>query len=114
MIPKSVSGTWLIVALAAVLLIPAWGWAGDFQFTLPDPWDGGAIDMRCQWTPGLADTPSQMKCEPIMVQPQPSCYRRMREAMRSANVYLKGQRNNAWEESSKWDQTMKDCVEDSK
>lgn len=107
MIPKSVSVSTRIVALAVVLFLPVWGWAGETaDQTLPlnhcsmSDGKGGELLYAC-------DKP-----------PQVVCYQRMRDAMRLMDrVYYNtpmidlpkmdlSRRLNAI-----WMKTMKDCVE---
>ena len=114
MIPKSVSGSTRIVALAAVMLIPACGWAGEFeqQFMVQDS-DGTEL-LRC-------DEQAKHCYGPLLE--QNTCYQRMREAMqwandleniRSGELFLEPRNRTAkwyFDGKKQFDQTYKDCVE---
>ncbi len=131
MTPKSASGTSLIVALAAMFLIPAWGLTAEcdqflIDYAVRD--ERGVFQKmlvsvagRSQDNLGMCivavtrsvlrtgDQPTRWREAPGEI--HMTCEHRMREAMRAANTYLNGPWNQAWSEYGKWQQTMKDCVE---
>ena len=112
MIPKSVSRSTRIVALAAVMLIPAWGWAGEFetQFMLQD--SDGAELLTCD--------EHASHCSGPLVE-QNACYQRMRAAMKGVDQQLEDPPGVyyvcprffwlAEAQMPTWRQTMTDCVE---
>lgn len=110
MIPKSVSGSTRIIALAAVLLIPAWGWAGDEYVTVEQggqiwvigKWINSEKEQCIEWT--TLNGGKQVTC-------QPTCERRMREAMKDARMLLETRIRPTPHFMQKLDQTINDCVE---
>lgn len=123
MIPKSVSGSTRIIALGAVLTWPVWGWAGDIGNSPLNRWaligdDKGNVLLQCD--------EHYKNCTGPVIE-QSTCYQRMREAMRMIDKRFNSRTPRpshlsdneliemlSTDEVSKWQKTMKDCVEGSK
>lgn len=104
MIPKSVSVSTRIMALAAMLLLPAWGWASPN--TLDDMLGSVKAGDTLLFMPGVYDKNNP----PVLAPKDFQCLVRMREAMQAmdkagAMILL------PMSKLSDWQQTMKDCVE---
>jgi|CXWL01.1.fsa_nt_gi hypothetical protein len=111
MIPKSVSGTSLILALAAVLAWPVLGWAGE-----PERIGNG---LECMiWADEKTGVHIEGKeCRNFT---DLSCYQRMREAMKAMNEVKNHAKmdyygiqlslTHIWL-AEHWRPVMKDCVE---
>ena len=108
-----------------IIAWPAWGWAEE-PVKIGGPgclmWVERTGEVKIEMKDCLSSMTRKFKvvdnsystlltCNQESTQCWTPCELRMREAMRSANVYLKGPWNTAWNESAKWDQAMKDCVE---
>ena len=109
-IPVTDSVSTLILTLGAVLGWAVLGWAGDFKM-LP-PYVGGTVDCRYRYDGnGALITDCKMREEP-------TCYQRMREAMRSMEAFLRKQVVIPAEDYARikdpWNATVKDCVEGGK
>ena len=125
MIHKSVSGTSLILALAAVLTWPVWGWDGDWTVDkkfgyltkiLVDA-DGNTVMLECK---DGAPCDWALSAKNLF-----TCHQRMREAMKAVNPYIvdiykpfrldhtkpdETLKDNQ-HALTQWNAVMKDCVE---
>ena len=116
MIPKSVSVSTRIVALGAVLLIPAWGWATEFEkrFKIVDSSDNELVTCT-------SDVLSSCRVDGL--EKHLACEQHMREAMWIVNSdmilrqvgkldsYISDPLLMTARERNLWISTIKDCVE---
>lgn len=134
MIPKSVSGSSLILALAAVLTWPVWGWAEiATTWTKKHEKDLTHTIVVTQGTHDLYMACGGRICATGATQDEATatmaCYQRMREAMQWMAPFNRSYSENKQRDqkfdferlyqgypkkAEEWDRTVKDCVEGGK